>query len=410
MRPTIEVNHLSKAYLIQPNQPRYLSLRDSLSNISLFKRKKREVLWALQDVGFEAMPGESIGIIGKNGAGKSTLLKILSRITQPTKGKAVVRGRMASLLEVGTGFHPELTGRENIFLNGAVMGLKRFEIKRQFDAIADFSGVEKFLETPLKFYSSGMQLRLAFAVAAFLEPEILLLDEVLAVGDAEFQKKGLQKMDEVAKSGKTVLFISHNMAAVRQFCSKGIVLEGGSVTFNGAISQAIDHYLARVKSSTSAVWENDVDINPKFLLKKIEIKDSDNNATNSFLNSQSIFIYFYTIAHTDIYNLSIGSDLLKDGITLLRSRQSDSLKKSTAKTGEFRVYVCEIPAWLLNAGNFTIRPNVAIYFTEYLSKAYQTVELPIEIRMDASRSIYHQNLDASNQPGLIFPTLKWQVD
>ncbi len=199
-------------------------------------------IWALRDVSFEVQQGEVLGIIGRNGAGKSTLLKILSRVTAPTSGAVKVKGRIASLLEVGTGFHPELTGRENIYLNGAILGMKRLEIDRKFAEIVDFSGVEKFIDTPVKRYSSGMYVRLAFAVAAHLEPEILVVDEVLAVGDAEFQKKCLGKMGEVAQGGRTVLFVSHNMAAVQSLCDAAIVLSSGVISFQGAVSLAIHTY------------------------------------------------------------------------------------------------------------------------------------------------------------------------
>ncbi len=196
----------------------------------------------LVDTSFTVNPGESIGIIGRNGAGKSTLLKILSKITPPTSGKIISKGRIASLLEVGTGFHPELRGRENIYMNGSILGMRKAEINRHFDAIVDFSGVEKFLDTPLKRYSSGMQLRLAFAVAAHLEPEILIIDEVLAVGDAEFQKKCLGKMDEVSRSGRTVLFVSHQMGTIAQLCNRGMVLNKGQLVFEGPTQKAIDFY------------------------------------------------------------------------------------------------------------------------------------------------------------------------
>ncbi|MBI4945025.1 MAG: ABC transporter ATP-binding protein [Bacteroidetes bacterium] len=234
MLPILEIKNISKKFRIQHEQQPYLSLRDSISKViksplSFGRGVGAEVedFWALKDVSFNVYPGESIGIIGKNGAGKSTLLKILSKITPPTSGKIISRGRIASLLEVGTGFHPELSGRENIFLNGSILGMKRKEIQKRFDEIVDFSGVEKFLDTPLKHYSSGMQLRLAFAVAAFLEPEILVIDEVLAVGDAEFQQKCLGKMEDVSKSGRTVLFVSHNMGAVKTLCRKSVLLNKG---------------------------------------------------------------------------------------------------------------------------------------------------------------------------------------
>jgi ABC-type polysaccharide/polyol phosphate transport system ATPase subunit len=242
VKPILEVHNISKKFQIDHERSAYLSLRDRIAGV--FKPKsKKEDFWALKDVSFNVMPGESIGIIGRNGAGKSTLLKILSRITPPTEGSITVRGRIASLLEVGTGFHQELTGRENIFMNGSILGMKNAEIKSRFDEIVDFSGVEKFLDTPLKNYSSGMQLRLAFAVAAHLEPEILIIDEVLAVGDAEFQKKCIGKMEAVKSQGKTVIFVSHSLGTVKQICPRGILLVEGSVFNDDNIEQVIIQYL-----------------------------------------------------------------------------------------------------------------------------------------------------------------------
>ncbi|HXI70567.1 MAG TPA: ABC transporter ATP-binding protein [Verrucomicrobiae bacterium] len=266
----IKVSNLGKCYRIQhqAERQRYIALRDVIAEKAkgFFRREKKvesrtgsassplsaphsarsssEEFWALKDVSFEVKRGEVVGIIGRNGAGKSTLLKILSRITEPTTGRVELNGRVASLLEVGTGFHPELTGRENIFLNGAILGMTRAEIRKKFDEIVAFAEVEKFLDTPVKRYSSGMYVRLAFAVAAHLEPEILIVDEVLAVGDAEFQKKCLGKMQDVASGGRTVLFVSHNMAAVRNLCSKGIYLKNGTVRLLGSIDETIDGYLA----------------------------------------------------------------------------------------------------------------------------------------------------------------------
>ncbi len=209
------------------------------------KKGKSNYVWALKEISFDVHHGEVIGIIGKNGAGKSTLLKILSRVTSLTKGEIRINGRIASLLEVGTGFHPELTGKENIFLNGAILGMKRFEIQKKLDEIIAFSGVDKYVDTPVKRYSSGMRVRLAFAVAAHLEPEILVVDEVLAVGDAEFQKKAIGKMQEVSqKQGRTILFVSHNMAAVKNLCSKGILLENGKVSLNGEVNMVVDKYIS----------------------------------------------------------------------------------------------------------------------------------------------------------------------
>jgi lipopolysaccharide transport system ATP-binding protein len=253
----IKVEDLGKKYLIRHQQSeRYTALRDVLTNkfkslgqriISLQPHSSnlqpsREEFWVLRDVSFEVKQGDRIGIIGRNGAGKTTLLKLLSRITEPTSGRIAIKGRVASLLEVGTGFHPELTGRENIFLNGAILGMSKSEIKEKFDEIVDFAEIEKFLDTPVKRYSSGMYVRLAFAVAAHLEPEILLVDEVLAVGDAAFQKKCLGKMEDIAGKGRTVLFVSHNMGAILSFCNTAVLLHEGKVLSNGKVRSVIDKY------------------------------------------------------------------------------------------------------------------------------------------------------------------------
>lgn len=252
----IKAEGIGKSYLIgHKSNERYLALRDVIANktkglwskicsLRSHTHKDIEEFWALRDISFEVSQGGRIGIIGRNGAGKSTLLKILSRITEPTKGKVVLKGRVASLLEVGTGFHPELTGRENIFLNGAILGMTHREIKRKFDEIVDFAEVEKFLDIPVKRFSSGMYVRLAFAIAAHLDSEILVVDEVLAVGDALFQKKCLGKMENIsAKEGRTVLFVSHNMAAISSLCKKAVVLKNGEIDFEGDVESGINHYL-----------------------------------------------------------------------------------------------------------------------------------------------------------------------
>lgn len=249
MKPILEVAHISKKYRIRHEHTKYHSLRDSVMNIFKKHDNSTEEFYALENVSFDVMPGESVGIIGRNGAGKSTLLKILSKITPPTSGSIISRGRIASLLEVGTGFHPELTGRENIFLNGSILGMKRNEILRKFDEIVDFSGVEKFLDTPLKHYSSGMQLRLAFAVAAFLEPEILVIDEVLAVGDAEFQKKCLRKMDSVTRNeGRTILFVSHDLNAIKSLCQRTLVFNSGKIVCQDQTENSIGYYITQSSS------------------------------------------------------------------------------------------------------------------------------------------------------------------
>ncbi|HEX8291094.1 MAG TPA: ABC transporter ATP-binding protein [Pyrinomonadaceae bacterium] len=252
MKPIIKAQGVSKRYRIGAARAAYGTLRDALAGAARapFRRRARgggESVWALRDVNFEVQPGEVVGFIGHNGAGKSTLLKILSRITEPTAGRVELYGRVGSLLEVGTGFHPELTGRENIYLNGAILGMRRGEIERKFDEIVAFSEVEKFLDTPVKHYSSGMYMRLAFAVAAHLEPEILIVDEVLAVGDAAFQQKCLGKISSVAQHGRTILFVSHNMAALRNLCHRAVLLEGGTIAAQGETEAVCGRYLKSLK-------------------------------------------------------------------------------------------------------------------------------------------------------------------
>ena len=280
--PAISVEGIGKVYQLGRQAQRHANFRDALTAMATAPwRRFRELrgtdesaqdFWALKDVSFDVQPGDVVGIVGRNGAGKSTLLKILSRIVEPTEGRAVMRGRVASLLEVGTGFHPELSGRENIYLNGSILGMKKREIDARFDAIVAFAEIEKFLDTPVKRYSSGMYVRLAFAVAAHLEPEILIVDEVLAVGDAEFQKRCLGKMKEISSGGgRTVLFVSHNMAAVRSLCSRGVLLKNGAVTLRGSAEEVVNEYLIgdrmngattlRFKAPSSArIWMTDASL------------------------------------------------------------------------------------------------------------------------------------------------------
>lgn len=262
MRPIITIENLSKRFRINPanrGAVRYDTLREALVEAvrSPFRRARAnghvidDTIWALKDVSFDVMPGEVMGIIGANGAGKSTLLSVLSRIIEPTSGRAELFGRVASLLEVGTGFHPDLSGRENIYLNGAVLGMKRREIEARFDEIVAFAEVERFIDTPVKRYSSGMYMRLAFAVAAHLNPDILLIDEVLAVGDSSFQRKCLGKMDEVTRNGRTVLMVTHNVGVVSQVCERAILLRGGRVAAYGPAQQVVDRYVSMSSPSSA---------------------------------------------------------------------------------------------------------------------------------------------------------------
>ncbi|HEX3096697.1 MAG TPA: ABC transporter ATP-binding protein, partial [Usitatibacter sp.] len=284
MAAAIQVAGLSKCYDIRhENREKYVALRDvlaarfrSLVSGGMHSRSGSvEQFWALRDVTFDVNPGDRIGIIGRNGAGKSTLLKLLSRITEPSRGRIGIAGRVASLLEVGTGFHPELTGRENIFLNGVILGMKRSEIRRHFDEIVAFAEIERFLDTPVKRYSSGMYVRLAFAVAAHLEAEILIVDEVLAVGDAAFQEKCLSKMRNVTSSGRTVLFVSHNMAAIKRLCERSMLIERGEVVHDGPTSGTVEEYERRnvTSAGSTAAWERSG--SGRLRLESVTVEDAD---------------------------------------------------------------------------------------------------------------------------------------
>jgi lipopolysaccharide transport system ATP-binding protein len=298
-KTVIQVENLSKKYILSHQQERgsYKALRDVVADgVKSLGRKlikpsampisdsTHEEFWALKDVSFEIKQGDRVGIIGRNGAGKSTLLKILSRITEPTTGKIKIKGRVASLLEVGTGFHPELTGRENIYLNGSILGMSKSEIEKKFDEIVAFAEVEKFLDTPVKRYSSGMYVRLAFAVAAHLEPEILIVDEVLAVGDVQFQKKCLGKMEEVGKEGRTVIFVSHNMSAVESLCDRGILLQSGSLSLDGDPQEAIKFYLEKaytLSKDVSIEQRKDRSGSGKIRVTSFRVLDSEGNEVPS---------------------------------------------------------------------------------------------------------------------------------
>ena len=306
----IRLEGLGKKFSINGRQESYKTLRDTLANhaarpFRLLRsgidadrshHESKETIWALKDVSFEVKKGEVVGLIGRNGAGKSTLLKILSRVTEPSEGRAQIRGRVGSLLEVGVGFHPELSGRENIYLNGAILGMKRVEIERKFDAIVDFAELEKFIDTPVKHYSSGMYLRLAFAVAAHLEPEILLVDEVLAVGDAAFQKKCMGKMEEVAGEGRTVLFVSHNMAAVQALCQRGIFFHNGSVCTDTTAAGAISAYLHMMEQTESLDLSERVDRRGKgdVKLSRVEISTGGEHPSKILATGRPACFSFYT--------------------------------------------------------------------------------------------------------------------
>jgi lipopolysaccharide transport system ATP-binding protein len=361
----------------------------------------REEFWALRDVSFEVKEGEVLGIIGRNGAGKSTLLKILSRITEPTRGRVQIRGRVASLLEVGTGFHPELTGRENVFLNGAILGMSRVEIKRKFDEIVEFSGVEKFLDTPVKRYSSGMYVRLAFAVAAHLDPEILIVDEVLSVGDAEFQKKCLGKIQDVASgTGRTVLLVSHNLIAIQSLCQRAVWLERGRLKDAGPSASVIASYLSEgVESNYASTWEDPAAApgNDIMRIRRISVSDgNDPECTMITMKTEIRIETEYTVDTTDDL-LHITYHLLNEqGITVLTSWS----KPKVHSAGKYRV-VCKIPGNLLNSGKYRLNlfivrnENSIIYGKEDIAS--------FDVKDMAKREIAHMG----REPGIVQPILEW---
>lgn len=326
----IQVEGLSKQYRIGARQERYRTVRDTIAGVFSRSRtpkrsRKKEILWALKEVSFDVRRGEVIGIIGRNGAGKSTLLKVLSRITEPSAGYARVYGRVGSLLEVGTGFHPELTGRENIYLNGAILGMQQSEISRQFDEIVAFAEVETHVDTPVKHYSSGMYLRLAFAVAAHLDPHILLVDEVLAVGDLSFQKKCLKAMGQVSHSGKTVLFVSHNLAAVQHLCRRCLILEHGRTSFVGPTEEALRIYSSSTSNAKSQCDLSEYRFDTGFEFSSLAVRNSDNALTDTFRSGEDIIVQITVKSVRRISDLVLGVTLYSmTGMPVCNIRSDDS--------------------------------------------------------------------------------------
>lgn len=338
MRAALEIQGIGKKYTIGHMTGGYLSFRERLAGIFGSNGTTHEDFWALKDVSFDVQPGQSIGIIGRNGAGKSTLLKILSKITPPTKGRIVSRGRIASLLEVGTGFHYELTGRENIFFNGSILGMKKKEISARFDEIVDFSGAEKFLDTPLKHYSSGMQLRLAFSVAAFLEPEILIIDEVLAVGDAEFQRKCLGRMEDVSKSGRTILFVSHDLNAVSSLCSSVVVLREGSTAYVGDTTGGLAFYQQGYKRSDAYTAGEHKRSKPVYF-KTVRVCAPDGTSASTFKYDQPVRLDFDIAINDRNLKCDVFVMVLDSRKRRLFALESSELKESMSVEIDPRTFV-----------------------------------------------------------------------
>ena len=364
----IRVEHLGKKYRIGGQKATYGSLRESLvktvgAPLRWMKGERTPAnndFWALDDISFEVKQGEVVGIIGRNGAGKSTLLKVLSRITKPTRGRVELNGRVGSLLEVGTGFHPELTGRENVFLNGAILGMSRNEINRKFDEIVDFSEIEKFLDTQVKFYSSGMYVRLAFAVAAHLEPDILVVDEVLAVGDLEFQKKSLGKMNDVSKQGRTVLFVSHNMGAIRKLCKSAILLEAGHLKEFGGVHDVVENYLSGgdKKSIPKIILPGSPD--SSVYIASISIVDKRGSVASQIPFDEPFFVQIDVVLREKISQIYVALHIHDEELNTLifmRDFEIDEGLLLEREPGKYR-YEIKIPSPLLVPGTYQISSHV----------------------------------------------------
>lgn len=398
----IRVEDLGKKYRIGAPQLKYRTLRETLSDG--FERTTRrlrsgeqdpDILWALRGVNFEVKQGEVLGIIGRNGAGKSTLLKILSRVTEPSEGYAEIRGRVGSLLEVGTGFHPELTGRENVFLNGAILGMHRDEIESKFDEIVAFSEVEKFIDTPVKRYSSGMQLRLAFAVAAHLEPEILVVDEVLAVGDAEFQRKCLGKMNDVAQAGRTVLFVSHNMSAVLRLTQEAMVIDKGKVVLRAPSTEAVDFYLSRgLSQEGERVWEADevpASAHP-FRPLAVRVLNEQGQVKDTLRSTEPVQIEIEYDIEQAISGLRVGLYLMTvRGEYILTSFDTDDsglFERHAVRQPGHYVSRCVVPPDFLNEGRYALGINASSYRVKRYFQDDQAITF---------------NVDAAGAPGMQWP-------
>lgn len=413
----IRVEGLSKQYRIGGKLRPYTTLQDSVSQLGskiagIFSRNGRQKqgedwFWALKDISFEVKYGEVIGIIGRNGAGKTTLLKILSRITGPTEGRAEILGRVGSLLEVGTGFHPELTGRDNIYLNGAILGMKRAEIDRKFDEIVEFSGVSQFIDTPVKRYSSGMGVRLAFAVAAHLEPEILIVDEVLAVGDVRFQKKCMTKMDSVAGEGRTVLFVSHNMGAIGQLCSRALLLNQGRLVCSGATADIIQAYLSDNETGTVANSELSFSPDARKQVQILGIRLSDHldhpacdlNRIYPF----RIMIEYEVRKHTETASVEFILETL-DGVNVCVSTDLDvaGAERIQRNPGRYLATV-EFPGYLLNAGSYRIRA----WIRNQAFDVYDEPRMPLVFHLEDHGTFAASSAQGRQRRGLLAAPLKW---
>lgn len=426
MTTAISVKNLGKQYQIGAAESkfRYNMLRDVIMDtvyapVRIAKamvgkserRANKNFVWALDDVSFDLEEGKVLGIVGRNGAGKSTLLKILSRVTEPTKGTVTVRGRVGSLLEVGTGFHPELTGRENIYMNGAILGMKRTEIDKKFDEMVDFSEVGQFIDTPVKRYSSGMYLRLAFAVAAHLEPEILVVDEVLAVGDAEFQRKCLGKMNDVAQQGRTVLFVSHNMSAILRLTQEAIVLKKGQLIKRAPTAEAVDFYLSSGQAeSGQRVWEAD-DVpaaSEPFRPVAVRLKDRSGKVVDTIRSTEPLTVEWEYQVNAPITGLRVGMYLsTMRGEYVFTSFDTDDAQQyeqfGARQPGRY-ISRCEVPADFFNEGRYSLGVNASSFGV----KRYFMDENALSFNVDISGAPGMQWAEVRQGP--VRPRLNWKIE
>ncbi|MCG3175521.1 MAG: Vitamin B12 import ATP-binding protein BtuD [Candidatus Omnitrophica bacterium] len=408
--PVIRVNGLSKRYRLRAATPGE-TLREALMARLRGRARAPEIgeVWAIRDVSFEVGAGEVLGVVGRNGSGKSTLLKVLARITDPTAGSAEIIGRVGALLEVGTGFHTELTGRENIHLNGAILGMRRHEIRAAFDRIVQFAGIEKFLDTQMKHYSSGMQTRLAFSIAAHLHPEILFVDEVLAVGDAEFQQRCMGKMGEIVREGRTVIFVSHNMQAVRNICTRALYLEKGRISVCGATEEVIEAYLKSVRESGhERRWAPaEAPHGEGVRLLRLAVSGEQSGDTGQLLSGEDILIDLECELERVYSSLQIGFDLLTvDGAVVFRSYQSDGIvsEHPRLRVGN-NLLRCRIPAGYLNAGRFVLAPRIGDS-ARWLIREDPVIELRVTLTHGVSP--FWSGINVATKPGATAPVLRWE--
>ncbi len=420
MGAIITVENLGKKYSIgHQKQGEYQTFRDTLSHgvRSIYQRLRHpfspnsekvdtEDFWALKNITFHVNQGDRIGIIGRNGAGKSTLLKILSRITHPTTGTVYIKGRVASLLEVGTGFHPELTGRENIFLNGAILGMTKNDIKMRFDEIVAFAEIRKFLDTPVKRYSSGMYVRLAFSVAAHLEPEILLIDEVLSVGDIVFQRKCLGKMNNASGEGRTVIFVSHNMSAIQSLCSKAIHLKNGVCLYNGPVNQAVEHYISQGYQNESGeilFEKGDKQFDtPEIMIQRIALYDQNESIRSVYSQSEAIRVLIDYKVKRKLHGLRIYIQLMAASGEKVLVTDDFYMRDRLVEIGSYKSS-CTIPPYLLNNIKYAIRIGADIPLLKPLIKGTECIQFRVETGFQ--ERIAHQDTN----PGIVAPKIDWEI-